>query len=128
MLLKLVQGVVVGIQRGRTFTKNATCFNLLFDERQKVENEWKKVENEWKRKKQPKQVEWNDDEDEQRRVFHEEERKKIVPNSKKQKFRCEITRQTKHESDCECNGMCLAKKSETYLIHYEGGIGIIPQK
>lgn len=106
----------------RGFTRRVhtqVCLVSLFEQRQKVENQW--------RKEQANQMEWNDDEDEQRRVFHEEEGKKIVPNNnnKKEQLKCEITGKLKQESQCECKGMCLAKKSETYLIHYEGGVGFI---
>lgn len=117
----LLNGLKNKYRRG--FTKQVhkdLCLVSLFHERQKIENEWKKD--------RANQIEWNDDEDEQRRVFYEEEkRKKIFPN-KKEKLKCEITGKSKHERQCECKDMCLAKKSETHLIHYEGGVGIIPQK
>lgn len=93
------------------------CLASLFDQRRKVENEWKKVENEW-----------DDDEHEQRRVFHEEEKK--VYQEKRRQITCEITGKSKRSGsvDCTCKGMCMVKKSETHLIYYEGGIGIIPKK
>ena len=119
MFLKLFQS-----QGVRGFAKQfhtQMCLAALFDQRRKVENEWKKVENEW-----------NDDEDEQRRVFHEEEGRNSQKHEKKEKqqLTCEMTGKTKRPDsvDCSCKGMCLAKKSETYIIHYEGGIGIIQQQ
>ena len=84
------------------------CLNALFDHRRKVENEW------------------NDDEDEQRNILHEEERKNFQ-KKKEQPLKCEITGKTKRPGlvDCSCKSVCVTKKSETYIIHYEGGVGII---
>jgi hypothetical protein len=118
MFLKLFQSAAV-----RGFTRRVhtqMCLASLYDQRRIVENEWKKH--------QANQFEWNDDEDEQRHAFHEEERKKIISNHKNEQLRCEITEKTKRQNDCECNDMCMAKKSETYLIHYEGGVGTIQKK
>ena len=110
MFLKLFQGVQGSCVRG--FAKQIhtqMCLNSLFDQRRQVENEW------------------DDDEHEQKRAFHEEEKRKIQENKQ---LTCEITGKAKHPGsvDCNCKRMCTAKKSETYLIHYEGGVGIIPKK
>ena len=112
MFLKLLQGTQ-GV-RGRGFAKKIhtqMCLSLLFDQRHKIEKEWKKVENEW-----------DDDEHEQKRAFQEEEKRCV------QQFKCEITATSKRPGDCTCKGMCMARKSETHLIHYEGGVGIVPKK
>ena len=118
MFLKLFQGVQGQCVRG--FAKQIhthMCLAALFDQRCKVEKEWKKVENEW-----------NDDEDEQRRAFHEEDTR--VQRQQRQQPKCEITGKTKHPGplDCTCKGECMVRKSETHLIHYEGGVGIVPKK
>lgn len=117
MFLKLLNGVKGQGVRG--FAKQIhtqMCLTSLFDQRRKIENDWRKS-----------QHEWDDDEHEQRRVFHEEERK--VRQEKGQLLKCEITGKIKRPGsvDCSCKGMCMARKSETHLIHYEGGIGIIPK-
>ena len=85
------------------------CLSSLFDQRRQVENEW------------------DDDEHEQKRAFHEEERRKMQENKQP---KCEMTGKAKRAGsvDCNCKRMCTAKKSETYLIHYEGGVGIISKK
>ena len=124
MFPKLVQGLQ-GLQglRGRCvggFAKRIhtqMCLAALFDQRRKVENEWRKVENEW-----------DDDEHEQKRAFHEEEMR--VQKPQRQQLKCEITGKAKRPGslDCTCKGICMARKSETHLIHYEGGVGIIPKK
>ena len=124
MFLKLFQGVQGSCVR--VFAKQIhtqMCLNSLFDQRRKVENEWKKVENEWKKVEN----EWEDDEHEQKRAFHEEERRKMQENKQP---KCEMTGKAKRAGsvDCNCKRMCTAKKSETYLIHYEGGVGIISKK
>ena len=124
MFLKLSQGVRGSCVRG--FAKQIhtqMCLATLFDQRRRVENEWKKVENEWKKVEN----EWEDDDHEQKRAFHEEERKKM---QEKKQITCEITGKTKRVGslDCNCKHMCTAKKSETYTIYYEGGVGNIPKK
>lgn len=95
------------------------CLTALFGERRKVENEWKKVENEW-----------DDDEHEQKRAFREEETRIQGQGQGQQQLKCEITGTLKRPDsvDCTCKGMCMARKSETHIIHYEGGVGIIPKK
>ncbi len=113
MLPKLLNNFI-GFQGVRGFTKQIhtqMCLNALFDQRRKIENEW------------------NDDEDEQRRVFHEEEKTNVKGQEKKQ-LKCEITGKPKQfgSFDCSCSGMCMTRLSETHLIHYEGGVGIIPKK
>jgi hypothetical protein len=109
----------------------------LVSQRRKVENEWKKeLENEWKNKLEKMENEWNDDEHEQRRIFDQREQKerKEQKEQKEQKeeenFKCEITNKPKRPStvDCNCEYGCMAKISETFLIHYEGGVGIISKK
>ena len=115
MFLKLFQGVQGSCVRG--FAKQIhtqLCLNSLFDQCRQVENVWKKVENEW-----------DDDEHEQKRAFQEEEKRCV------QQFKCEITATSKRPGsiDCTCKGMCMARKSETHIIHYEGGgVGIVPKK
>jgi len=116
MFLKLVQGIKrVGGGFGKQI-HTQMCLVSLFDQRRKVENEWKKVENEWE-----------DDEHEQKRAFHEEETR---VQKQQQQLKCEITGKAKRPGslDCACKGICMARKSETHLIHYEGGVGIIPKK
>lgn len=129
MFPKLIQGLQSQCIRG--FSKSIhtqMCIASLFEQRNKVNNEWRK-----------KVDEWNDDEDEQRRAFHEEEEKRKNSNShpekrkrvtQQQELTCDITGKTKKigSVDCNCKRMCEVKKSETYLIHYEGGCGIIPRK
>ena len=110
MFLKLFQGVQGSCVRG--FAKQIhtqMCLSSLFDQRRQVENEW------------------DDDEHEQKRAFHEEERRKM---QEKNQLTCEITGKAKRTGslDCNCKRMCTAKKSETYTIYYEGGVGIIPKK
>jgi hypothetical protein len=122
MFLKLVQGLqgVQGRCVGGGFAKRIhtqMCLDALFRQRRKVENEWRKVENEW-----------DDDEHEQKRAFHEEDMR--VQKQQQQQLKCEITGNAKRPGslDCTCKGICMARKSETHLIHYEGGVGIIPKK
>ena len=76
------------------------CLASLFRQQQ----QHRKVENEW-----------NDDEDEQRQIFHEEERNNSLDKSKQQ-LKCDITK---------CSRSSMANKSETYIIQYEGGVGIL---
>ena len=59
--------------------------------------------------------EWKDDDDEQKQIFYEEEKNSSLEKSKQQ-FKCDIT-------TCSSSGM--ANKSETYLIQYEGGVGML---
>ena len=76
------------------------CLASLFDQRRKVQNEW------------------NDDDDEQKQIFYEEERNNLLEKSNQQ-LKCDIAK---------CSGLdnCKCKnKSETYIIQYEGGVGII---
>jgi hypothetical protein len=119
MFLKLLQGLKSECQCvGRGFVKQIhtqMCLAALFDERRKNENEWKNVENEWE-----------DDDHEQKRAFHEEDKRV----QREQQHKCEITGKSKRPGslDCTCKGMCMVRKSETHLIHYEGGVGIIPKK
>ena len=99
----------------------------LVSQRRKVEHEWKKeLENEWKKSEN----EWNDDEHEQRRIFDQREQKEQREEKEEETFKCEITNKPKRPStvDCNCEYGCMAKISETFLIHYEGGVGIISKK
>ena len=117
MFLKLWKGFKYqGVQGFAKQIHTQMCLASLFDKRRNVENEWRKS-----------QHEWDDDEHEQRRVFHEEERK--VHQEKGRQIKCEITGKIKRPGslDCRCKGMCMVKKSETHLIHYEGGTGMIPR-
>lgn len=116
MFLKLFQAQAQALCGFARQMHTQMCLATLFDQRRKVENQWRKGQGE------ATQMEWNDDEDEQRRAFHEEDGKKIVTNKQ---IKCEITGKLRRQIDCECKDMCLAKKSETYLIHYEGGVGFI---
>lgn len=124
MFLKLmIQGVRRGFPMFSKQIHTQMCLNALFDQRRTIENKWKNVQN-----VQNVQNEWKDDEDEQRRAFHEEEEKKNFQNYKKeQELKCEITGKTKRPGsiDCECKGICMARVSEIYTIHYEGGVGIV---
>jgi hypothetical protein len=67
--------------------------------------------------------EWNDDDDEQRQIFHEEERNRghAVPSDPLPIFEGRGQRGT-------CSGLVHCNyetKPDTYMIHYEGGVGII---
>ena len=101
------------------------CLDSLFDQRKKINDEWKKKENEW-----------DDDEHEQKRAFREEEERNDLHSEKRQQpqqqpqLKCEMTNKAKTPGsiDCDCKRMCMARKSETQLIYYEGGIGTIPKK
>ena len=123
MFLKLVERVGGGLGKQ---IHTQMCLAALFDQRRKVENEWKKVENEWKKVEN----EWEDDEHEQKRAFHEEETRVQKQQQQKEQLKCEITGKVKRPGsvDCTCKSTCMARKSETHLIHYEGGVGIIPKK
>jgi hypothetical protein len=95
MFLKLFQGQQVI----RGFSKKIhtqMCIASLFGRRQ----EHCKVE----------KNEWKDDDDEQKQIFYEEEKNSSLEKSK-QEFKCE--------------NKYMKNKSETYLIQYEGGVGII---
>ena len=97
MFLKLFQGQQVI----RGFSKNIhtqMCIASLFG------REHRKVE----------KNEWNDDDDEQKQIFYEEEKNSSLEKSKQQ---------FKYNTKCSRSGM--ANKSETYLIQYEGGVGIL---
>ena len=100
-----------GNNRGITYSYSDS--DSIFLERRQVENEWKRVENEW-----------NDDEHEQRQIFDEKEKEK---EKEKEIFKCEITNKPV-TIDCNCEFGCMAKMSESFLIHYEGGVGIISKK
>jgi len=94
--------------KGTGITYSYSYSDSIFSQRRQVENEWKRAENEW-----------NDDEHEQRQIFEE-----------KENFKCEITNKPKRPStvDCNCEFGCMVKMSETFLIHYEGEVGIISKK
>jgi|LakMenE18May11ns_1017448.scaffolds.fasta_scaffold9282100_1 hypothetical protein len=104
MFLQLFKG-----QGVRGFAKKIhtqMCLASLFrQEHRKVENEW------------------NDDEDEQRQIFHEEERNRghAVPSDPLPVFEGRGQRGT-------CSGLVHCNyetKPDTYIIYYEGGTGII---
>ena len=104
MFLQLFKG-----QGVRGFAKKIhtqMCLASLFrQEHRKVENEW------------------NDDEDEQRQIFHEEERHRghAVPSDPLPVFEGRGQRGT-------CSGLFHCNyetKPDTYIIYYEGGTGII---
>ena len=100
--------------RGIQFLKKSditySYSDSIFLERRQVENEWKNSENEW-----------NDDEHEQQRIIDQKE---------EEVFKCEITNKSKRPGtvDCNCEFGCMAKMSDMFLIHYEGGVGIISKK
>jgi hypothetical protein len=131
MFLKMFQSQGVRGFAKRIHTQ--MCLTALFGERRKVENEWKKVENEWKKvENEWKKVEneWDDDEHEQKRAFREEETRTQGQCQGQQQLKCEITGKSKRPGslDCTCKGICMTRKSETHIIHYEGGVGIVPKK
>jgi hypothetical protein len=127
-LNRLFHQGVQGVRGIKSFTKQLhtqMCIDSLFDQRKKINDEWKKKENEW-----------DDDEHEQRRAFREEEEERNDLHSEKRQqpqqqpqLKCEMTNKAKTPGsvDCDCKRMCRVKKSETYLIYYEGGIGVIPK-
>ena len=98
--------------KGTGITYSYSYSDSIFSQRRQAENEWKRVENEW-----------NDDEHEQRQIFDQKEKEKET-------FKCEITKKIKRPGtiDCNCEFGCMAIMSETFLIHYEGGVGIISKK
>jgi superfamily II DNA/RNA helicase len=103
----------------------------LVSQRRKVENEWEKeLENELEKEWKKSENEWNDDEHEQRQIFDQRERKERKEQKEEETFKCEITNKPKRPStvDCNCEFGCMAKMSETFIIHYEGGVGIISKK
>jgi superfamily II DNA/RNA helicase len=106
----------------------------LVSQRRKVENEWEKeLEKELKNELEKSENEWNDDEHEQRRIFdqrEQKEQKEQREQKEEETFKCEITNKPKRPStvDCNCEYGCMAKMSETFIIHYEGGVGIISKK
>jgi hypothetical protein len=107
MFLKLFQGQQVT----RGFSKKIhtqMCIASLFGRR-----EHRKVE----------KNEWNDDDDEQKQIFYEEEKNSSLEKSKQQ-FKCDITK-CSCLIHCNCENECMENKSKTYLIQYEGGVGII---
>ena len=99
--------------KGTDITYSYSYSDSIFSQRRQVENEWKRVENEW-----------NDDEHEQRQIFDQKEQKE------EEILKCEITKKIKRPGtiDCNCEFGCMAKISETFIIHYEGGMGIISKK
>ena len=130
-LNRLFQKGIQGVRGIKSFTKpmhTQMCLDSLFDQRKKINDEWKKKENEW-----------DDDDHEQKRAFREEEERNDLHSEKRQpqqqpqqqpQLKCEMTGKAKTPGsvDCNCKRMCTVKKSETYLIYYEGGIGVIPKK
>jgi hypothetical protein len=77
------------------------CITSLFGKVIDNENQHRKVVHEW-----------NDDDDEQKKIFYEEERSKSLLE----------------KSNQQSNNKCVEKKPdkpETYIIYYEGGVGII---
>ena len=108
MFLKLFQGQQVT----RGFSKKIhtqMCIASLFGR----QREHHKVE----------KNEWKDDDDEQKQIFYEEEKNSSLEKSKQQ-FKCDITK-CSCLIHCNCENECMENKSKTYLIQYEGGVGII---
>ena len=102
MFLKSFQGQEVI----RGFSKKIhtqMCIASLFGQR-----EHRKVE----------KNEWKDDDDEQKQIFYEEEKNSSLEKSK-QEFKCNITKCS------SCSVMANKSESETYIIQYEGGVGIL---
>jgi superfamily II DNA/RNA helicase len=119
----------ISIQLRGKFKKSGNSITYSYSEslvsqRRKVENEWKK---ELEKTENESENEWNDDEHEQRRIFDQKEQKE---QKEEETFKCEITNKPKRPStvDCNCEYGCMAKISETFIIHYEGGVGIISKK
>jgi hypothetical protein len=119
----------ISIQFRGKFKKSGNSITYSYSEslvsqRRKVENEWKK---ELEKTENESENEWNDDEHEQRRIFDQNEQKE---QKEEETFKCEITNKPKRPStvDCNCEYGCMAKMSETFIIHYEGGVGIISKK
>ena len=124
MFPKWFQGIQSHIRGFSKSMHTQMCITSLFEQRNKVNNEWRNKVDEWK-----------DDEDEQRRAFHEEEEEeekrknshlhteKRERATRQRQLKCDITGKIKEigSVDCNCKRMCTVKKSETYLIHYEGG-------
>ena len=104
MLLKLFQGYhCQGIQYFAKKINTQICIASLFGQQQH-----RKVE----------KNEWNDDDDEQKQIFYQEEKNNSLEKSNQQ-FKCNVSK---------CSGLvnCNCKnKSETYIIQYEGGVGIL---
>jgi len=111
-LSKFFRGIQFLKKSGITYSFS----DSIFLERRQVENEWKNSENEW-----------SDDEYEQQQIFDKQNQEYI---QEKEKFKCEITNKPKRTGiiDCNCEFGCMAKISDTFLIHYEGGVGIISKK
>jgi len=118
MFLQLFKGP--GIQAFAKKIHTQMCLASLFRQQQH-----RKVENEW-----------NDDDDEQRQMFHEEERNRVhaVPSDPLPIFEGRGQRGTvgslyitKYSGLVHCNyeNKCVENKPDTYMIHYEGGVGII---
>ncbi len=119
----------ISIQLRGKFKKSGDSITYSYSEslvsqRRKVENEWKK---ELEKTENESENEWNDDEHEQRRIFDQKEQKE---QKEEETFKCEITNKPKRPStvDCNCEYGCMAKISETFIIQYEGGVGIISKK
>lgn len=77
------------------------CITSLFGKVIDNENQHRKVVHEW-----------NDDDDEQKKIFYEEE----------------INKSLLEKSNQQSNNKCVEKKPdkpETYIIYYEGGVGIV---
>ena len=107
MLLKLFQGYhCQGIRYFAKKIHTQMCVASLFRQQQHC-----KVENEW-----------NDDDDEQKQIFYEEERNNSLEKSKQQ-FKCNSG--LLHCNHFNCEKKCVENKPDTYIIQYEGGIGII---
>jgi hypothetical protein len=77
------------------------CITSLFGKVIDNENQHRKVLHEW-----------NDDDDEQKKIFYEEE----------------INKSLLEKSNQQSKNKCVEKKPdkpETYIIYYEGGVGIV---
>uniref|UniRef100_A0A6C0EYQ7 Uncharacterized protein n=1 Tax=viral metagenome TaxID=1070528 RepID=A0A6C0EYQ7_9ZZZZ len=106
MFLQLFKGQQ-GVQAFAKKIHTQMCLASLFRQQQH-----RKVENEW-----------NDDDDEQRQIFHEEEKNRghAVPSDPLPAFEGRGHRGT-------CSGLVHCNhetKPDTYIIQYEGGIGLI---
>jgi hypothetical protein len=103
MFLKLLKGYhCKEIQYFAKKIHTQMCLASLFDQRRKVQNEW------------------NDDDDEQKQIFYEEEKNNLLEKSNQQS-KCDNAKPL-----CKCKHKCAENKPQTtYIIQYEGGVGII---
>ena len=107
MFLQLFKGR--GVQAFAKKNHTQMCIASLF----RQEQQHRKVENEW-----------NDDEDEQRQIFDEDEKNRghAVPLTPCPYLKGGVRGERTSSGLVHCTH---ENKSDTYIIHYEGGTGII---